>query len=87
MPVDDILRKDRGLELLLPNGSRAYFNYYWLRDNSPGSFDPRTRERTYDIFSEVSRPVAESATTANGELKIVWQGSGHATTHQLVVPA
>ena len=34
---------DKGLHLPLAEGGQAYFNYYWLRDNCPSSFDSATR--------------------------------------------
>jgi gamma-butyrobetaine dioxygenase len=72
-----------GLELPLADGRRAYFNYYWLRDNCPTSFDKETRERTYDIFRDDAAPHPASAQIAGGALEIVWQGSGHLTRHRL----
>src|SRR3546814_5929056 len=55
----DILLGETGLELPLAGGSRAYFNYYWLRDNCPTSLDRETRERTYDIFQDIEpRPAS-----------------------------
>ncbi|MDN3722697.1 hypothetical protein QW131_34205 [Roseibium salinum] len=40
---------DKGLHVALTTGS-SYFNYHWLRDNCPSSFDATTRERSFDIF-------------------------------------
>jgi gamma-butyrobetaine dioxygenase len=75
--------KDKGLEAPLEDGTQAYFNYYWLRDNCPTSFDSQTRERVYDIFHDDSEPVAESGKISDGALEIVWKGSGHVTRHAL----
>lgn len=79
--------KEKGLELPLPGGVRAYFNYYWLRDNCPSSFDHETRERTYDVFQDPSfgdgGPQPASARVEADVLEIVWQGSGHVTRHRL----
>ncbi|MDQ0396033.1 TauD/TfdA family dioxygenase [Labrys monachus] len=74
---------ENGLTTPLGNGASAYFNYYWLRDNCPTSFDPQTRERTYDIFSLSQRPVPERAHLVDGALEILWRGDGHVTRHAL----
>src|SRR3546814_2523614 len=64
----DILLGETGLELPLAGGSRAYFNYYWLRDNCPTSFDRETRERTYDIFQDIEpRPASARLDGPEGE--------------------
>lgn len=73
---------ENGLELPLPDGTRSYFNYYWLRDNCPSSFDRETRERTYDVFQDIE-PRPASARIDGEALEIVWQGSGHVTRHRL----
>ncbi|MGO4564902.1 TauD/TfdA family dioxygenase [Rhizobium sp. 2YAF20] len=75
--------KDKGLETPLEDGTRTYFNYYWLRDNCPTSFDSQTRERVYDIFHDDKEPVAESAKISGDVLEIVWKGSGHVTRYAL----
>jgi gamma-butyrobetaine dioxygenase len=72
-----------GLNAPLKDGSTAYFNYYWLRDNCPTSFDRETRERTFDIFHEACTPEPESARIVGDALEIVWKGEGHRTRHRL----
>src|SRR3546814_10913445 len=82
----DILLGETGLERPLPGCSRAYFNYYCLRDNCPTSFDRETRDRTYDIFQDIEpRPASARLDGPEGGrvLEIVWQGSGHVTRHRL----
>ncbi len=74
---------EHGLRTPLKDGSIAYFNYHWLRDNCPTSFDRETRERTYDIFAESAAPVPEKARVEGEALEIVWAGSGHITRHGL----
>ncbi|HSF91014.1 MAG TPA: TauD/TfdA family dioxygenase [Paracoccaceae bacterium] len=76
---------EKGLTVLLPSGSNAYFNYYWLRDNCPTSFDKVTRERSFDILSLDKAPVAETARVEDGNLIIKWQGEAHTTTMPLSV--
>ncbi|MGD1876066.1 MAG: TauD/TfdA family dioxygenase [Kiloniellaceae bacterium] len=78
-----IILGPKGLEVPLSDGSLGYFNYYWLRDNCPTSFDRETRERVYDIFHDEGAPQPASARIAEGALEIVWQGSGHRTRHGL----
>ncbi len=75
--------KETGLDVVLEDGSPAYFNYYWLRDNCPTSFDRETRERVFDVFAADAAPVARSAHIEDGTLVIVWQGDGHVTRHAL----
>lgn len=81
--VTDVVLGPNGLSTPLRDGSTAYFNYYWLRDNCPTSFDKQTRERTFDIFHEAEAPRPERARVADGSLEIVWKGDGHRTRHRL----
>jgi len=71
-----VLLQENGLDVPLSDGATAYFNYCWLRDNCPASFDPETRERVNDIFALEEAPKAVSAAIAGGDLEIVWAGSG-----------
>ena len=67
-----------GLTVSLPQGAR-YFNYYWLRDNCPTSFNAETRERTFDIFHLDEAPRARSARLEGDALVIDWAGEDHLT--------
>lgn len=69
--------KDNGLELSLPGVQAAYFNYYWLRDNCPTSFDNQTRERVFDIFHLANAPRPTSADIVGSDLRIVWDNDAH----------
>ena len=71
-----VLLQENGLDVPLIDGQTVYFNYYWLRDNCPGSFDPETRERVNDIFALEDAPKAASAAIVGGDLEISWLGSG-----------
>jgi gamma-butyrobetaine dioxygenase len=71
-----VLLQEHGLDVPLNEGQTVYFNYYWLRDNCPESFDPETRERVNDIFALDEEPKAASAVIAGGDLEICWAGSG-----------
>jgi len=73
----------KGLDAPLKDGSSAYFNYFWLRDNCPSSFDSQTRERVFDIFHAAQEPAAESARIVGDALEIVWRADGHVTRHDL----
>jgi len=75
--------QDNGLTCLLDSGRRAYFNYFWLRDNCPTSFDPTTRERIFDVFSLSNPPRAETAQVIEDKLHIVWKEGAHKTIHSL----
>ncbi len=81
--ADAVTLEARGLMTPLSNGRASYFNYHWLRDNCPTSFDRQTRERVFDIFHEAEEPVPESARIVDGALEIVWRGSRHVTRHGL----
>ena len=70
-----VLLQEKGLDVPLSNGQTAYFNYYWLRDNCPSSFDPETRERVNDIFALDEAPRAASAAIVGGDLEIAWAGT------------
>ncbi|GAB2183632.1 TauD/TfdA family dioxygenase [Roseibium sp. LAB1] len=72
-----VLLQDNGLDVPLSNGQTAYFNYYWLRDNCPSSFDPETRERVNDIFALEEAPRAASAVIVGSDLEIVWAGTNN----------
>jgi gamma-butyrobetaine dioxygenase len=61
------------------DGKSAYFNYYWLRDNCPSSFDAGTRERSFDIFHLDAAPRAASAEVDGDALAITWAGEDHLT--------
>ncbi|MES0882494.1 TauD/TfdA family dioxygenase [Roseibium sp. SCP14] len=74
-----VLLGENGMDVPLTSGETAYFNYYWLRDNCPSSFDTETRERVYDIFAEEGAPKAVSASISAGHLEIAWAGSEHLT--------
>jgi gamma-butyrobetaine dioxygenase len=65
-----------GLTLQLTKHS-VYFNYCWLRDNCPSSFDPQTRERIFDICALERDPVAKSARLIDNELVIKWTDEEH----------
>jgi len=74
-----VLLGENGLDVPLTDGETAYFNYYWLRDNCPSSFDPETRERAFDVFGLDDAPKAASAAISNGHLEISWVGEAHVT--------
>lgn len=73
----DVTLHDNGLEVALPDGRSSYFNYYWLRDNCPTSFDSVTRERSFDIFHLAQPPVPERAHVADDALTIDWRDEAH----------
>ena len=76
---DTITLGESGLELTLPDGRRAYYNSYWLRDNCPSSFDPVTRERVFDIFHGSDAPRPARAEVEGDTLVIDWAGEDHVT--------
>jgi gamma-butyrobetaine dioxygenase len=75
--------KDNGLTTPLPDGTAAYFNYHWLRDNCPTSFDRETRERTFDIFALGEAPRPQTASVIDDTLEIVWNTDGHISRYPI----
>ncbi|WP_415716018.1 TauD/TfdA family dioxygenase [Roseibium sp.] len=78
-----VILEDAGLNVPLFDGKTAYFNYFWLRDNCPSSFDQQTRERVFDIFSEPGNPRAEQATVVNDRLEVRWKNGAHSSSYPL----
>lgn len=68
--------QDKGLQITSAQQA-YYFNYYWLRDNCPSSFDEQTRERIFDIAELTQPPQAKSAEIVNETLNIIWQQEQH----------
>ncbi len=81
--ADMVTLEAAGLNVTLPGGAPGYFNYYWLRDNCPTSFDPQTRERTFDIFHLSARPRPAAAQVEGDILVIDWQGENHTSRYPL----
>ena len=80
MEGSDVAVEAHGVVVPMPGGSETYFNFHWLRDNCPSSFDPVTRERVFDLFAGRDRPRARSAALRDGGLVIEWEGEDH-TSH------
>lgn len=84
---DEVTLEDAGLNVTLPDGNPGYFNYYWLRDNCPSSFDPETRERAFDIFGLPAAPRPAAARVEADTLVIEWSGEDHTSHHPLALLA
>ena len=69
--------EENGLTITLPKAGPAYFNAWWLRDNCPTSFDPETRERSFDVFHHETTPCPADARIDDGALVIRWAGENH----------
>lgn len=80
---DAVKLGDKGLELELAGRGASYFNYHWLRDNCPSSFDSATRERVFDIFHLASPPRPQSAHVSGNQLEIAWAGENHVSHYDL----
>ncbi|BBB29756.1 gamma-butyrobetaine dioxygenase [Neptunomonas japonica JAMM 1380] len=79
--MSDIVLLETGLELPV-KGEIAYFNYFWLRDSCPTSWDSSTQERTFDILEEPD-DLCPSAVKLNDDvLEIVWS-DGHQSCYEL----
>jgi gamma-butyrobetaine dioxygenase len=78
-----VMMKDHGVDVPLPGGKSGYFNFYWLRDNCPTSFDSQTRERTFDIFHLSREPRPASVSLAGEALEITWTEDGHTSRYAL----
>jgi len=85
--LDGVVAEADGLTVPLPDGSRGYFNFWWLRDNCPTSFDPETRERVFDIFHHATAPRPARARIEGEALVIDWAGEAHVTRHPLAMLA
>ncbi|SLN27669.1 TauD/TfdA family dioxygenase [Roseisalinus antarcticus] len=81
--LETLMLEGAGLRLTLPGGMQGYFNYCWLRDNCPTSFDAETRERSFDIFHLQTPPVPADAWIEEQSLVIDWQGEDHVSRHRL----
>src|SRR6056297_713390 len=68
---------ETGLSICLDGASEIYFNYFWLRDNCPTSFNSETRERSFDIFHLPVAPRAKTAEVDGDALVIDWEGEAH----------
>lgn len=74
---------ETGLTCPLAGRGPVYFNYYWLRDNCPTSFDPVTRERSFDIFHLKTPPKALAAWCTQDRLTIEWDGEDHVSHYPM----
>lgn len=72
MQAETVKLGERGLTLGLVDGQAQYFNYLWLRDNCPTSWDPQTRDRSFDITTITSDLVARSARIDGDALIVGW---------------
>lgn len=83
----DVMLEETGLRLTLPDGTPAYFNGWWLRDNCPTSFDAQTRERVFDIFHHETAPRPAKARIDGDALVIDWAGEDHRSRYPLAMLA
>lgn len=74
---------DHGLSVPLGTSEPSYFNYFWLRDNCPSSFDAETRERSFDLFALPAPPRPQTVDVTGDALVIHWAEDGHVTRHPL----
>ncbi|MEM9707773.1 MAG: TauD/TfdA family dioxygenase [Pseudomonadota bacterium] len=81
--IDTVVDEENGLTVSLPNGTRAYFNAWWLRDNCSTSFDAETRERTFDIFHSAAAPQPVEASIDGNALTVRWAGEDHISRYPL----
>lgn len=82
-PVAAPVLQDNGLRIALSDGESHYFNYHWLRDNCPSSFNSSTRERSFDIFHLETAPKAKTAEVTGDALEITWDAEDHVTRFPL----
>lgn len=79
--------QEKGLEVALPDRGATYFNYYWLRDNCPTSFDSATRERQFDIFHLSQPPRPANASVEGDKLVVSWANENHVSQYPLTMLA
>ncbi|RED18819.1 TauD/TfdA family dioxygenase [Pontivivens insulae] len=82
-PVVAPVLQNNGLRIALSDGESHYFNYHWLRDNCPSSFNSSTRERSFDIFHLETAPKAKTAEVTGDVLEITWEAEDHVTSFPL----
>ncbi|MCC6000426.1 MAG: TauD/TfdA family dioxygenase [Pararhodobacter sp.] len=85
--VDSVVAEENGLTVPMPDGSMDYFNFWWLRDNCPSSFDSETRERTFDIFHHAMMPRPERARIEGDSLVIDWANEAHVSHYPMTMLA
>ena len=85
--IDTVVLEQNGLSVRMPDGSPAYFNSWWLRDNCPTSFDAETRERTFDIFHHETTPRPADARVDGDALVVDWEGEAHVSHYPLAMLA
>jgi len=85
--IDTVVLEQNGLSVRMPDGSPAYFNSWWLRDNCPTSFDAETRERTFDIFHHETTPRPADARVDGDALVVDWEGEAHVSRYPLAMLA
>lgn len=78
----NILLGETGMTIELPSGA-AYFNYYWLRDNCPTSFDPQTRERLFDVAQLAEAPYPANVMRDDNFIVVDWRGEQHVTRYAI----
>ena len=79
--MTDVVLLDKGITILL-NKEVVYFNYFWLRDNCPSSWDSVTQERTFDILAESDDLHIIKATLSKESLAVVWH-NGYESCYDL----
>ncbi|MEM6847592.1 MAG: TauD/TfdA family dioxygenase [Pseudomonadota bacterium] len=82
-PVAAPTLQDNGLRITLSDSQSHYFNYHWLRDNCPTSFNSATRERSFDIFHLETAPKVKTAEVTGDVLEITWKSEDHVTRFPL----
>ena len=81
--IDPVVVEENGVTVTLPETGPAYFNTWWLRDNCPTSFDPETRERSFDVFHCETTPRPAEARVDADALVIRWAGEDHVSRYPL----
>jgi len=81
--IEAVMTEETGLHVTLPGGQTVYFNAWWLRDNCPTSFDPETRERSFDIFHHAATPRPAEARVEVDALVVRWAEDDHVSRYPL----
>lgn len=79
---NNVTLKKSGLEIPLKSGEKAYFNYFWLRDNCATSWDADTQERVFDILTQDDDLAANDAYIDADVLNVTWP-CGHQSRYDL----
>ena len=75
--INNIIKKNKYIEVLWHDNHISKFHYLWLRDNCPSAFHKDTRMRNFNILNVTNdiHPIKFKNTKKN--LNIIWSEDNH----------